>query len=271
MKIFELEGVGYAYLRKFPALRNISFEVNKGESIVILGANGSGKSTLLKILDALLFPDEGILKAFGREISEEIMENKEFSSFFRKNVALVFQSTEAMLFNANVYEELAFSLKQIENGREKIDEKVMEVAKLAGIENLLDRSPFMLSGGEKRKVAIACVLPLNPGVVLFDEPTANLDPKTKVWFIELVNKLRKEGKTVITATHDLEIAEHIAGRAIIISEEHEIIYDGSLKKAMEEKEILIEANLIHEHLHAHGAIIHAHEHAHFDDEHLHEH
>lgn len=272
MQIFELENVCYAYLNKFEALRNITFRVDKGESVVILGANGSGKSTLLKILDALFFPQKGIFRAFGREVNEKVMSNSnEFAGFFRKNVALVFQSTEAMLFNSNVYEELAFSLRQVESDETRMRKKVIEVAKLTGVDKLLERSPFMLSGGEKRKVAIACVLPLNPSVLLFDEPTANLDPKTKVWFIELVNEMRKKEKTIITATHDLEVAFNIAERAIVLGENHNMLYDGTAKNLLKEKDILIEANLIHEHLHSHGALMHAHEHAHVDEEHLHEH
>jgi len=273
MKVFELSSVSYSYLGKFPALRNISFEISSGEQVVILGANGSGKSTLLQILDGLVFPDSGTVKAFGTELSEEVFDSNEsdFAKYFRTRVAFVFQNSDVQLFNASVYDEIAYAPLQLNLAKEEAERRVNDTLELLGIEKLRERSPFMLSGGEKRKVAIAGALSLNPDVLLLDEPTANLDPRTKNWFIELLEELRGAGKTIVSSMHDIEVAKKIGERAIVLSEDHSIVFDGKLGEVLEDRELLISANLIHEHLHAHDGLVHAHEHAHLKDAHRHEH
>lgn len=273
MKVFELSGVSYSYLGKYPALKNVSLEINEGEQVVVLGANGSGKSTLLQILDGLIFPDSGTVKAFGTELSEEVLgfNESEFAKYFRSKVALVFQNSDAQLFNSTVYDEAAFAPLQLNLGREEVERRAKDVLALLRIEKLGDRAPFMLSGGEKRKVTIAGALSLNPDILLLDEPTANLDPRTKNWLIELLEELRKLGKTIITSLHDLDMARKIGERAVILSEEHEVVFDGKLEKALENRELLISANLIHEHLHVHKDTIHEHQHEHLKEEHKHTH
>jgi len=273
MKIFELNKVSYSYLGKYPALEKVSLEISEGEQAVILGANGSGKSTLLQILDGLVFPDSGTIKAFGTELSEEVLgfNESEFAKYFRSKVALVFQNSDAQLFNSTVYDEAAFAPAQLNLPSGEIERRVKDVLALVGIEKLGDRAPFMLSGGEKRKVTIASALSQNPAVLLLDEPTANLDPRTKNWLIELLEELRGAGKTIISSMHDIEVAKKIGERAIVLSEDHRIVFDGKLGEALENRELLISANLIHEHVHKHEGLVHAHEHAHLKEEHKHRH
>jgi len=138
------------------------------------------------------------------------------------------------------------------------------------ITRLKERAPHTLSGGEKKKVCIASVLATNPDVLLLDEPTAGLDPRTQLWLIELLQDLSKAGKTIITATHDLDIIEQISDRAIVIGEDHRIRVDRSTKSVLNDLELLLAANLIHRHMHRHGAIAHQHLHDH-DEEHKHVH
>jgi cobalt/nickel transport system ATP-binding protein len=146
----------------------------------------------------------------------------------------------------------------------------LEVLEMIGITKLKDRAPHTLSGGEKKKVSIATVLATNPDVLLLDEPTAGLDPRTQLWLIELLQELGKAGKTIITATHDLDTVEHISKRAIVMGEDHKIVVDGDVEMVMNNLELLLSTNLIHEHMHIHGKLLHKHLHFH-EKELTHEH
>lgn len=271
--IFDLRDVSYRYMGKINALKNISFKVNSGEQISIMGSNGSGKSTLLTLLDGLIFPSSGDFYAFNNKVSEDVFDTikeNEFRSYFRKKVGFVFQNSDVQLFSSTVFEEVAFGPLQLNMTPEKVKNRVLEVLEMIGITKLKDRAPHTLSGGEKKKVCIATVLANNPDVLLLDEPTAGLDPRTQLWLTELLQELGKAGKTIITATHDLEIVDQISKRAIIIGEDHSVAVDDSVDKVLENLDLLLAANLIHEHMHVHGKLVHKHLHAH-GKEHIHEH
>ena len=271
--IFDIRNVSYAYMGKINALKDISFKVNSGEQISIMGSNGSGKSTLLALLDGLIFPTVGEFYAFDNKIVEEVFDaikDNEFRSYFRKRVGFVFQNSDVQLFSPTVFEEVAFGPLQLNMTPEEVKTRVMEVLEMIGITKLKDRSPHTLSGGEKKKVCIATVLANNPDVLLLDEPTAGLDPRTQLWLIELLQDLGKAGKTIITATHDLETVAQISKRAIVMGEDHRIVVDGEVEKVLDNLELLLSTNLIHEHMHIHGKLVHEHLHAH-NKEHMHEH
>lgn len=271
--IFDLKNISYAYIGKINALKDISFKVNPGEQISIMGSNGSGKSTLLSLLDGLIYPTLGEFYAFDSQISEEVFDtikDNEFRSYFRTRVGFVFQNSDVQLFSPTVFEEVAFGPLQLNMAPEEVKTRVLEVLEMIGITKLKDRSPHTLSGGEKKKVCIATVLANNPDVLLLDEPTAGLDPRTQLWLIELLQELGKAGKTIITATHDIETVEQISKRAIVMGEDHRIVVDGDVEKVLDNIELLLSTNLIHEHMHIHGKLAHDHLHAH-GKEHLHEH
>lgn len=271
--IFDLKNVSYTYMGKINALNDISFKVTPGEQISIMGSNGSGKSTLLTLLDGLIYPTMGEFYAFGSEINEEVFDSikdNEFRSYFRKRVGFVFQNSDVQLFSSTVFEEVAFGPLQLNMTQEEVKARVIEVLDMIGITKLKDRSPHTLSGGEKKKVCIAAVLANNPDILLLDEPTAGLDPRTQLWLVELLQELGKAGKTIITATHDLETVEQISKRAIVMGENHKIIVDGDVGNVLNNRELLLSTNLIHEHMHVHGNIMHEHPHAHFR-EHIHNH
>ncbi|HII92181.1 MAG TPA: ABC transporter ATP-binding protein [Methanosarcina sp.] len=271
--IFDLKSVSYTYVGKISALNDISFKVMPGEQISIMGSNGSGKSTLLTLLDGLIYPTLGEFYAFGNQIEEEVFDaikDNEFRSYFRKRVGFVFQNSDVQLFSSTVFEEVAFGPMQLNMSPEEVKTRVIEVLEMLGITKLEDRAPHTLSGGEKKKVCIASVLANNPDVLLLDEPTAGLDPRTQLWLVELLQELGRAGKTIITATHDLETVEQISNRSIVMSEDHRIVVDGDVENVLNNRELLLSTNLIHEHMHVHSKLVHGHLHAHYR-EHIHEH
>ena len=272
--VFELRNVSYTYLRQFEALRDVNLTICAGEQVAIMGANGSGKSTLLSILNALSYPTSGEFFAFGTPVKEEAfdtLEKNEFSRFFRKKVGFLFQNPDVQLFSSTVFDEIAFGPLQLDMPQEEVRQRIEDVITMLGIETLRDRSPHSLSGGEKKKVCIASILATNPDVLLFDEPTGGLDPRSQAWLVDLIQALAKAGKTIITATHDLAIVEKISTRAIVVGEDHTIKADRDCTAVMNDLELLMSANLIHRHMHRHGKRMHEHLHAHSKEhEHGHE-
>jgi cobalt/nickel transport system ATP-binding protein len=263
--IFDLRNVSYTYLRRFEALRGVTASFYAGEQVAILGANGSGKSTLLAILNALNYPTSGEFYAFGTPIKEEVfdtLEDNKFNRFFRTKVGFLFQNPDIQLFSSTVFDEIAFGPLQLDLPPDEVQKRTEDVIAMLGIENLQDRAPHMLSGGEKKKVCIASILSTNPDVLLLDEPTGGLDPRSQVWLIELIQNLSKCGKTIITATHDLDIVEQISTRALVVGEDHTIKVDADCASVMNNMDLLISANLVHRHKHRHGKLQHEHLHAH---------
>jgi cobalt/nickel transport system ATP-binding protein len=271
--IFDLRNVSYSYVGKIDALKDITLEIDRGELVSIIGSNGSGKSTLLAILNGLIYTTSGEFYAFGNQITEDAFDaikDNEFRTFFRTKVGFVFQNSDVQLFSPTVFEEIAFGPLQLNVTPEEVKTRVEDVLDMMDITKLRDRSPHTLSGGEKKKVCIATVLVNNPDVLLLDEPSAGLDPRTQLWLVELLQELGQGGKTVITATHDLEIIDQISKRAIVMGEDHAIKEDGDADKVLNDYELLLGANLIHEHTHVHGKVVHEHLHEHVEG-HIHKH
>jgi cobalt/nickel transport system ATP-binding protein len=244
--VFSCRGLEYSYLDRFPALDGVSFDVRRGEKLALLGANGCGKSTLLKVLDGLVFPTSGSFHAFGERVTEDALEDEQFSQGFRSRVGFVFQNSDAQVFSPTVREEVAFGCLQMAMTREETLTRVDDVLAMLGITDLADRAPFQLSGGQKKRVAIASVLVMNPEVLLFDEPTAALDPRTQHWLAELIVELNAAGKTIVLATHDLDVLDLIADRALVFGEDHTIVRDGTPTDVLADRDLLMGVNLIHE-------------------------
>ncbi|MDD4650891.1 MAG: ABC transporter ATP-binding protein [Methanothrix sp.] len=272
--IFDLRNVSYSYVGKINALRDINLKINRGEQVTIIGSNGCGKSTLLAILDGLVYPSSGEYYAFGNLVCEEAFDaikDNEFRSFFRTKVGFVFQNSDIQLFSSTVYEEIAFGPLQLSLPLDTVKSRVEDVMEMMEISKLRDRSPHTLSGGEKKKVSIASVLANNPDVLLLDEPSAGLDPRTQLWLVELLQDLGHAGKTVITATHDLEIIDQISKRSIVMGEDHSVRMDRDSESVLSDYELLLSSNLVHEHTHLHGKLVHEHLHVHGKDHKDHEH
>lgn len=269
-KIFELKDVHYSYLGKIPALCGVDLEIEKGAKIAIIGANGSGKSTLLYILDGLLFADKGRVTAFGQNLTEELLNDAKFSGTFRKKVGYVFQNPDVQLFCPDVWDEVTFGPAQLDLPREEIQKRAEKMLKEMGIEHLKERLPYDLSAGEKKKVAIASILAVDPEVLLLDEPTAGLDPRSSRHLVEAIFQAHEKGKTVITSTHDMHILPDIADIIYVMSEEKKVVSFGPAAKILQDKELLEKHNLIHIHAHRHTGMTHAHPHLHLD-QHDHDH
>src|SRR3954463_6718473 len=252
------EGLSFAYLDRFPALDDVSFDVAPGETVALLGANGCGKSTLLKLLDGLLFADAGTFTAFGAQVTEDKLEDEQFNQGFRSRVGFVFQNSDAQVFSPSVREEVAFGCLQLGLDRATTERRVDDVLTMLDIAGLADRAPFQLSGGQKKRVAIASVLVMNPEVLLFDEPTAGLDPRTQQWLIELIVELNAAGKTIVVATHDLDTLDRLADRCVVFSEDHRVAAVGTTARILGDEELLVVVNLVHEHEHAHNGMVHSH-------------
>jgi len=241
-----VEDASYAYLGRFPALDHASLSVRRGERLALLGANGCGKSTLLKLLDGLLFPDSGSYQAFGQAVTEDALEDRQFNEGFRSRIGFVFQNSDAQVFSPTVREEIAFGPLNMGMAHEEVEARLADVVTMLDIADLVERAPYQLSGGEKKRVAIASVLVMNPEVLLFDEPTAALDPRTQQWLVELIGELHDAGKTVVLATHDLAALDLLADRCLVFSEDHRVVADASPAEVLERRDLLLGVNLVHE-------------------------
>jgi cobalt/nickel transport system ATP-binding protein len=260
--VYALRDVHQEYRPGVPTLDGIDLTISAGEHVAIVGANGSGKSTLLKMLDGLVFPTSGLLTALGRELTESALEDLGFRREFRSRVGFVFQDADVQLFCSNAYDELAFGPLQLGLTDDEVKARVAETAEALRITELLDRAPYTLSGGEKKRVAIGAVLAMRPDVLLLDEPTNALDPRSQVWLLEVLSEWKAAGKTVVLTTHDLGSAAEFADRMVVLSEQHRVCADGTPDAVLAQRDLLLEVNLIHEHAHRHGASAHQHAHAH---------
>jgi cobalt/nickel transport system ATP-binding protein len=244
--LLRLDGVSYSYLDRFCALDAVSLDIERGQRVALLGANGCGKSTLLKILDGLVFPESGRYEAFGAEVTESHLDDEQFSRAFRGRIGFVFQNSEAQVFSPTVREEIAFGPLNMGLSADEVTMRVNDTLHMLGLAELADRAPFQLSGGEKKRVAIASVIVMNPEVLLFDEPTAALDPRTQQWLIELIAELHVAGKTIVLATHDLARLDELADRCAVFSESHTIAGVGTPDEVLADRDLLHAVNLVHD-------------------------
>ena len=244
-ELLRCEDLHFSYLGRFPALAGVSVSVRRGEKVALLGANGCGKSTLLKVLDGLLFPQSGSYHAFGAPVTEETLEDEQMSMGFRSRIGFVFQNSDSQVFSPSVREEVAFGPLQLGMSIDEAADRVHDVLTMLDIADLGERAPFQLSGGEKKRVAIASVLVMNPDVLLFDEPTAALDPRTQHWLTELLVELNEAGKTIVHATHDLDVLKMIADRCVVFTEDHVVAVEGAPEQVLADRDLLEQVNLIH--------------------------
>jgi len=260
---FGVRDVTYRY-HQVLALNSLSMQVAPGERVALLGANGSGKSTLLRLLAGLYFPEQGHISFFGESLTEERLQDEAYFFTFRRRVGLVFQNPDIQLFNPSVFDELAFGPLQLRWPKARIRERVEEALELMGIAHLKDRTPHRLSGGEKKRVAIASVLIMDPEVLLLDEPGSALDPGSQSQIVDLLVSWGKGSKTVVTATHDLDTLEDIADRCYVF-EGGRIAGEGTPFNVLHDFELLERTGLIRAQHHVHDektAYPHPHLHRH---------
>ncbi len=218
----KISNLSYTYLAKTPneveALHNVSLDIPEGKITAIIGHTGSGKSTLIQTLNGLLLPTSGEVKVGEYLVTNKKKKNKKIKEL-RKSLAIVFQFPEYQLFEETVEKDVAFGLKNYgykEVEAIKLAHKALEEV---GIDkSFYKRSPFELSGGEKRRVAIAGIIALNPDILVLDEPTAGLDPKGSKIILNLINKFNKEGKTIILVTHDMNIVLNYSDHVVVMND-----------------------------------------------------
>lgn len=203
MYIMECKQVSFRYGPEEPLIiEDLSLAVEKGTCLVVEGDNGCGKTTLFRILNGLSFPVEGSFWFDGIQITEKYLKKNANAKQFHKRVGYLFQNPDLMLFHAKVYDEIAFGPRQMGLSDGEVDRRVRDCLKLFQLEQLTDKVPFHLSGGQKKMAALACVMALNPEVLVLDEPYAGLDRKTGSWLTEFLKELKTAGKTLILSTHD---------------------------------------------------------------------
>jgi len=258
--VFSLKDVNYSYPGDIPALKGISLSIGKGDRVAIIGANGTGKSTLLAMLDALIFPTQGFVRAFGIDLTEKAMNDGAIQREFRKKVGFVFQNPDMQLFCPTVREDVLFGPLQLGVPKAEILRRFDQAVGRLRIGPLLERSPHQLSIGEKKKAAIASVLVIEPEVLLLDEPTAGLDPQTTRDIIAVINDMHQDGRTVVMATHDLHLVEEIADSVHVFGADQAIIRSGTPEEILTDQKFLQQNNLVHVHVHRHLHLHHSHPH-----------
>ena len=226
----KLNNVSFSYLLKTPnevkALDNVSFEIKDGSITALIGHTGSGKSTLIQMLNALILPSVGNIQVDDFVITPNKRKNKNIKAL-RKHIASIFQFPEYQLFEETVEKDVAFGLRNYGVKEIEAINKAHEALSLVGLdESFYKRSPFELSGGEKRRVAIAGILILNPDILVLDEPTAGLDPNGTEIILNLIQKLNRDGKTIVLVTHDMNIVLKYATDVKVLKE-GKLVFEGA--------------------------------------------
>lgn len=220
--IINLSHISYNY-EEVSALNDISLEIYAGELIFFTGPNGCGKSTLFKLLNGLIFPTKGEYYFDNKKIDKNTLQDNIFAKNFHKRIGYIFQNPDMQLFNATVYDEIAFGPRQMNLDEEIIHQRINELLIYLNIQHLQDRPPYHLSGGEQKKVALAAILALNPDVLMIDEPLNGLDNKTRQWFKEFLMDFIKANKTILISTHEQELLSLPHSRIIKFNDEHTIL------------------------------------------------
>jgi len=234
MGIIEIKNLTFSYEKNKKIIDNLNLSIEKGSYVVILGHNGSGKSTLAKLIVGLLEAQKGEIYIEGTKLSIDSIDD------LRQRIGIVFQNPDSQFVGITVKDDIAFGLENRNVPYEQMKEKVLEVAKLVGMENHLEKNPEELSGGEKQRVALAGVLVYDPEIVILDEATSMLDPKG-VFEVNQAIQQFKHKKTIIAITHNLEEALY-ADRVIVLNQ-GKVVLDDIPKRAFKEEEILKAANL----------------------------
>ncbi|MBI5365432.1 MAG: energy-coupling factor ABC transporter ATP-binding protein [Planctomycetes bacterium] len=265
--VFRLEEVAYTYPGEVNALSGLSLAIEEGDRVALLGATGSGKSTLLLLLDGLIFPAAGKVFTRGEPLTEaRLQEEDDFRLRFRAECGLVFQNADHQLFNSTVEEELAFGPLQLGWAETRVRAAVATALADFRLERLRQRPPFRLSGGEKRRVALASVLIAEPRVLLLDEPSGGLDPRSIEETLTALGATdatpAAARRTLVFATHDLHMAAALARRVVLLSEDGRVAADGPAERLLADESLLATHNLLHRHAHQHAERWHAHPHRH---------
>lgn len=234
-KLLQVKDLSFAYEKK-PVLKNISVSVSRGEKVAIMGSNGAGKSTFFLNLNGVLWRDSGEILLDGKRI-----EKKNITEL-RKRVGFVFQDADSQMIAATVKTEISFGPMNLKLGREEVVRRVEAAISYMSLEELQDRPPHYLSGGEKKRVSIADILAMEPEILIFDEPMAALDPVNAQNVEKILQKLHEDGKTLLVATHDVDFAYRFADRILVFAG-GSLIADGTPLEIFCKDEVMKQAHL----------------------------
>ncbi|MFX1341607.1 MAG: energy-coupling factor ABC transporter ATP-binding protein [Promethearchaeota archaeon] len=232
-----MENIEYRYPDGHVALEDINFQVGLHERAVILGANGAGKSTLLSVMCGIIEANQGTIKILDRELNAKSVFE------LRSSIGLVFQEPDNQLFMPTLWEDVAFGPLNMGLPEDEVNDRVDEALEVVGLSQFKEKPPHHLSVGEKKRAAIATVLSMRPRILVFDEPTAHMDPRSRNEFLSFLSRIHSEGNlTIITATHDVDTVPLLADRAYVIKE-GKFIGAGSVADVFSNPEMLRHANL----------------------------
>lgn len=212
---------GYHYNGKI-GIHDINLTINQGDAVCIMGPNGAGKSTLLKVMVGLYSLESGTYLFNGTKIDQAFLKDRKKIGKFYQQFGFVFQNSEIQLFNMSVYDEIAFGPRNLGLDPATVEQRTMDCLRLLKIEQLRDRVPYHLSGGEQKLVAIASVLAMNPNVIILDEPFNGLSPKYRNLITQIINQLRAAGKTIIISSHHFNQVRDLVDKLFFFSEDHTI-------------------------------------------------
>jgi cobalt/nickel transport system ATP-binding protein len=236
--MLEVKNIKYSYNADYQALKGVSLKVNKGEMVALLGKNGAGKSTLFLHLNGIYKPDEGQVFIDG----EELKYDKKSLLKFRQKVGIVFQNPDDQIFAPTVEEDVAFGPLNLGLSMEEVQDRVEEALDRVGMSGYEKKAPHHLSGGQKKRVAIAGILAMKPEIMVLDEPTAGLDPQGVVDLSKLLRELNDEGITIIISTHEVDLVPNYAQKVFVLVDGL-LIAEGTPKEIFAKPEILEQANL----------------------------
>jgi len=235
--MIEIEKVNFTYPNGVEALKNVSLAVKNGEFVAIMGQNGAGKTTLVKHFNGLLKPSQGIVRVDGIETTKTSV------AAMARKVGFVFQNPDHQLFSETVEEEIAFALKNFGFEEEAIQKRVTWALNLLGLTQYKKTSPFMLSGGERKRVALASVLAWDPQILVLDEPTIGQDYQQKEKLRQFIVQMQTQGKTVVIVTHDVEFVAECSPR-VVLMKEGKIVADGEGKEILTDSEALTQSSIV---------------------------
>lgn len=262
----EVVDLRFSYPGGHVAIAGASFEVRAAESVALMGANGVGKSTLLLCLVGVN-RGSGRVRVQGTELGPETVQS------IRRRIGFVFQNPEHQLFSTSVLDDVVFGPLNLGLSKQEALSRADKVLDKLHLTHLRHRVPQHLSQGEKKKVALATALSMDPGILMLDEPTAGLDPRSSTQLIDIFFQLKDEGKTMLVATHDMHLVDEIADRIVVLGESRTVVREGTPSEILSDADFLARQNLIHEHGHFHERKRHGHPHfhRHRGDDHTHMH
>jgi len=239
--IVSLKHVSYRYPDGNTAIDGLDLDIMQGEAVAIVGPNGAGKSTLLQIIAGLIPVSDGRLIITGREIDRRSVERPNDLEWLRRKLGIIFQDSDVALFNSTVWNDVVFGPLHMGLPVEEVKARGNRALERLGISHLRDRAPYRLSGGEKRKVSIASVLSIEPDILLFDEPTSDLDPRSRRLVVDLLKGMTAEGRTVIVATHDVNAVPDFATRIVVLNKR--VLATGNVRTILSNESMLNDADL----------------------------